>query len=362
MKPLELSPDLQPILARFMADVSDVDAHREPSTSAPLNWTALVEEVGVVGLLVEEEFGGQGASALELGAALLEAGRAGHGGPLLSVAGVAVRLLQGVDPTDRHGLRARIATEGLRVVPAATETRDTFEVLTTAVSADADGRLSGVKSFVDGGASASHLLVNALGPDEQLGLYLVEVGSPGVQVRVLDAVDLSRGVAEVSLDGAPGALLASGATVGAALTDAWQLGAVLNAADSLGAATRVMELSGDYAHTRTQFGRTIGSFQAVKHMIVDMYAELETAGSAVRAALRDQAAGDRDCAFSASAAAARAGDATMQVARQGIQVHGGIGFTWEHEMSHHFRRVAAARQMYGTPVQHRARVASIVGL
>jgi alkylation response protein AidB-like acyl-CoA dehydrogenase len=144
----------------------------------------------------------------------------------------------------------------------------------------------------------------------------------------------------------------------AAVHDAWLTGALLTAVDALAAADRAFRLARDYAVDRTQFGRPIASFQSVKHKLVDMYAELETATSAVLAAVAAAANEDSDWRFAASAAKVRAGDAAMFVLREAVQVHGGIGFTWEHEISHHFRRVTTARALYGTPTVHRALVAA----
>ncbi|WP_185996667.1 acyl-CoA dehydrogenase family protein [Nocardioides campestrisoli] len=366
MKSLVLSPDLQPVLARFWGGHADLDEQRvAPADGVPLLWRELVEDVGVLGLLVEEEHGGQGAGVPELAAAVLEAGRVGWAGPLASVAGVTVRLLARVDPADASGLRRRIAEDGLRVAVAALETSDAADLETCATVSDASGRIAGTKLFVDGAAFAEQLLVVSQGPDGP-AVHLVAPDAPGVTVRPVDAVDPARGLAEVVLDGAQGVSVVEEGTgpdrVREALAESWMLGAVLTAADVVGLAARVLDLSVGYARTRTQFGRTIASFQAVKHVLVDMYAELETANSAVEAAVADLAVEAERRHFSASAAKARACDAAMVVVRQGVQVHGGIGFTWEHEVSHHFRRATAARQLYGTPTAHRSRIADLEGI
>lgn len=361
MKSLELSPELQPVLARWLGSQVDVDRYRvQAPAGAPEGWQGLVEEIGVLGLLVEEEHGGQGAGVPELAAALLEAGRAGWSGPLVSVAGVTVELLRRLDPNDAQGLRAVLA-EGEVVVVAATERPDAADVTTCATTVDAAGRLGGVKTFVDGGVHATRLLVHAAGPGGP-EIRLVRTGDPGVTVEPMESVDPARGLARVRFDGADSVAVAAGATVAEALDAAWRLGALLGAADAVGIATRVLELSVEYAGTRQQFGRTIGSFQAVKHLCVDMYAELETANSALRAAVTALDEESPRARFAVAAAKARGCDAAMAVVRHGVQVHGGIGFTWEHPMSHHFRRATLARQMYGTPAAHRRVVAQEVGL
>jgi alkylation response protein AidB-like acyl-CoA dehydrogenase len=149
--------------------------------------------------------------------------------------------------------------------------------------------------------------------------------------------------------------------IASAVADAMLVGAVLTAADSLGVASRSLELSREYALTREQFDRPIATFQVIKHKLVDMYIDLQTAISAVQQALADIDAASDGWRLSASMAKARASDAATHIVREAIQVHGGIGFTWEHELSHHFRRATAQRVMYGAPAAHRRLVADAKG-
>jgi alkylation response protein AidB-like acyl-CoA dehydrogenase len=279
-----------------------------------------------------------------------ETARCGWSGPLIAASGVAVTLLRLVDPADATGLRRALAVEGRVVVPALHEDR-----AGTALDAATrfDGRtISGRKAFVPSGTHADAFLVTESGG----GVVLVDAAAPGVSVTAMAAVDPGQGLAVLDLDAAPAVRVAQGAA--AAVHDAWLTGALLTAVDALAAADRAFRLARDYAVDRTQFGRPIASFQSVKHKLVDMYAELETATSAVRAAVAAAADGAGDWRFAASAAKVRAGDAAMFVLREAVQVHGGIGFTWEHELSHHFRRVTTARALYGTPTVHRALVAA----
>lgn len=364
MPDFELSAELTPVLARFMAQRSPVEVSRAGGAGRPVLWPALVEEVGVAGLLVEDGHGGQGATVVELAAAVHEAARCGWSGPIAATAGVAVTLLTALDPDDAHGLRSAIAVDG-RIVVAALHEDARGADLAAATSARADGDrvlLDGRKVFVDSGTHADALLVPAVDGSGTPVLCLVETAAPGVTVRAMEAVDPGRGLAAVELAGAAGTVVASGAAVGPALHDAWLTGALLLAADALGASARVLELSLAYAVEREQFGRPVATFQSVKHKLVDMFAELETARSMVRYAVARHAAGAADWRTAASAAKTRASDAAMLVVREGVQVHGGIGFTWEHEVSHHFRRVTATRGLHGTPAAHRALIAEGTGL
>ena len=348
MAGLVLSAELSPVFARFMDQRGPVEVSRLAGAELPGLWTGLVEEVGAAGLLVEDEHGGQGATLTELAAAVAETARCGWSGPLVAASGVAVTLLRLVDPDDTTGLRRALAEEGRVVVPALHEDGAGADLAATATF---DGHtVSGRKTFVHSGTHAAAFLVTTA----DAGLVLVDATASGVRVTAMDAVDPGQGLALLDLDAAPAVRVAGG--VAAAVRDAWLTGALLTAVDALAAADRAFRLARDYAVDRRQFGRSVASFQSVKHKLVDMYTELETATSAVLAALA--AAGSDDWRFAASAAKVRACDAAMFVLREAVQVHGGIGFTWEHELSHHFRRVTTARALYGTPTVHRELVAA----
>lgn len=356
---LVLNAELGPVIARYLEQHSPVEHNRDQCQTLPKAWPGLASEVDVAGLLVPDSLGGQGAGLTELGAALLEAGRHGWSGPLAAVAGVAVTMLRALDPEDASGLQRRIAEEGRVVVPAFHQDATGESLLSTATLRD--GRVDGRWRFVDSGAHATDLLLVAHEGDQPV-LVMVRAHDEGVDVRAQDAVDPGRGLASVEVTGVPARVIAKGCAVEAAVRDAWLVGSLLIATDTLGAAERAFELAKEYAGTREQFGRAIGSFQVIKHKLVDMYAELELARSAVREALRlgqERASGWREAA---SATASLVGDAGTHVLREAVQVHGGIGFTWEHELSHHFRRVMACRGLYGTPKLHRDFVATAKGL
>lgn len=349
MAGLMLSAELSPVFARFMDQRGPVEVSRANGAALPELWAGLVHEVGAAGLLVEDEHGGQGATLTELAAAVAETARCGWSGPLVAASGVAVTLLRLVDPADATGLRRALAEEGRVVVPALHE--DGAGAVLDAAARFDGSTVTGRKKFVHSGTHADAFLVTTSGAD----LVLVDATAPGVRVTAMDAVDPGQGLALLDLDAAPAVLVAGG--VAAAVRDAWLTGALLTAVDALAAADRAFRLARDYAVDRTQFGRPVASFQSVKHKLVDMYAELETATSAVLAAVAAASDGTGDWRFAASAAKVRAGDAAMFVLREAVQVHGGIGFTWEHEISHHFRRVTTARALYGTPTAHRVLVA-----
>ncbi|WP_439590950.1 acyl-CoA dehydrogenase family protein [Microbacterium sp.] len=359
-----ISADLSPVFARFVDERSPVDVSRRGGAERPPLWSALVEEVGAAGLLVSEEHGGQGASLTELAAAVAETARCGWSGPLVATAGATVDLLQTADPDDESGLLTEIAESGRIVVTAFHEDArgSLLDVATTLTGAPGAQRVDGRKTFVDSGTHADVLLVPALDDAGTLVLARVDPAGPGVTITALESVDPGRGLATIDLTAAPAEVVVTGPDLTSALHDAWLTGALLTGVDLLSAGIRAFTLARDYSLVREQFGRPVATFQSVKHNLVDMYGELQTAYSAVATAIALGRPADPDSwRFGASAAKARAGDAAMRVLRESVQVHGGIGFTWEHEVSHHFRRVVTGRAMYGTPTRHRALVAAIRG-
>lgn len=366
---LDADGDFSAMVARFMNARSPIDRSREDAErmGRPPLWSALATEIGLVGLQIESRHGGQDAGLTELGTAVFETARTGWSGPLVAGAGVAVHLLKAVDTDDGCGLQSAVAV-GEQIVVAAVHEQSRGEDLIaeqTVVEPGSDAVVvTGRKLFVDGGMQADTFLVVARDAQSssRQSIVRIDASADGVVVSAMASVDPGRGLAEVVFEQAPGTVVASGDQVPRAVEDAWLVGAVLTAADGLGVATQALELSREYALTREQFDRPIATFQVVKHKLVDMYVDLQTAISAVQQALSEIDAGAAGWRLSASMAKARSSDAVMHVVREAIQVHGGIGFTWEHELSHHFRRATAQRVLYGSPAAHRRRVAEAWGL
>ncbi|GAA1019459.1 acyl-CoA dehydrogenase [Acrocarpospora pleiomorpha] len=344
-------------VGRFLDARSPVAVSRESlgGPGEPL-WRALAEELGLPGLLLDERAGGQGGSIADLGAALIEAGRVGLPASLLVTAGLAVPLLARSGAEPGRELLAEIVA-GRAVVALALHEDSAGLALDAPVTEVEQCRISGRKQFVAAGEAATHYIVLA-----RTALVLVERGADGLLVEPMRALDHGRGLAVLTLDRTPGQVLAEGARARELAARAFTEGALLTAADALGIGERCLRLAVDYARTRTQFGRAIGSFQAIKHKLADMYAELATARSAVECALDQAAAAEPGWELTASMAKARTGDAVLHVVREAIHVHGGIGFTWEHELSHHFRRALTGFALFGTPAHHRDLVARALGV
>jgi alkylation response protein AidB-like acyl-CoA dehydrogenase len=358
-----ISPDFSPTIARLIERRTPIAQSRLGGSELPTTWKNLNDDVGLAGLYVREDHGGQGATLVELGAAAYEAGRVGWSSPMVAAAGVAARLLRSIDPEDATGLQEELAS-GERVVVTALheDERGTDLAFTTRTSGTpGDTTVDGSKLFVDSGTHADTILAPAVTREGEAVVVVVAVNQAGVEVTTMPAIDEGRGLAAVRFTAATGKVVATDADIPAALDDAYLVGALLAAADLIGSAGQCLDLSIEYSMTRHQFGRAIATFQSIKHKLVDMFAELETARSAVASALNSAAEADADWRFAASAAKVRASDAAMYVAREAVQVHGGIGFTYEHDLSHHFRRITTLRALYGTPTEHRARVSTALG-
>ncbi|MET8053675.1 acyl-CoA dehydrogenase [Streptosporangium sp. NPDC005286] len=366
----DLRAEFGDTVGRFLDAHSPAEVSRVSRGGAeePL-WRAFAEELGILGLLLDEDAGGQGGSIADLGTALIEAGRVGLPASLLVTAGLAVPLLGRAGVERNRGLLDEIVAGRAVVALALHEDSagtDLASPGTEAERADGGCRVSGLKRFVAAGGEATHFVVlaraaGATAPQEAC-LVLVERGADGLAVEPMKALDDSRDLAVLRMDRVPGRVLAEGAEAAALASRAFTEGALLTAADALGIGERCLWLAIDYAKTRTQFGRAIGSFQAIKHKLADMYAETQSARSAVESALDQAAAAEPGWENAASMAKARASDAVLHVVREAIHVHGGIGFTWEHELSHHFRRALTDFSLFGTPTYHREIVARNLGV
>jgi len=207
-------------------------------------------------------------------------------------------------------------------------------------------------------AAAADVVLVAAKDSEGVSLYAVDTGD--VQRTPLVTMDLTRPQADVTFSDSPARLLAEPADAERVITHALQVGAALLAVEQIGAAQHMLDLSVDYAKSRLQFGRQIGSFQAVKHRLADMLVDLEHARSAAYHAVWALTEGSDDPALAVSIAQATCSAAFSRIAADSIQVHGGIGFTWEHQAHLYFKRAATDAALLGSAEQHRARIADLV--
>ncbi|MEM7407859.1 MAG: acyl-CoA dehydrogenase family protein [Pseudomonadota bacterium] len=345
------------VVQRFLGDHSSTaDVRRMMETDTGFDadvWRQLAGELGLTGLVVPEEFGGQGFGDVELGIVMEEMGRALLCAPFFSSAVLATLALleSGTDAARQHYL-PRLASGELRATLAVAEDGGSWDPADVQMIA-ADGALTGQKRFVVDGNSAEVIFVAARnGAGGDVGLYAVDANAAGLERRALNVVDPTRKLAELQFAATP-ATLVSGPDARDGLVTALRRAAIALANESAGGAQAMLQSAVDYTLMRVQFGRLIGSFQAIKHQCAELLLEVELAKSAAYHAA--SAAAERDDELPALASAAKAGtsDSFMRAAIACIQLHGGIGFTWEQDTHLWFKRAKSSEVMLGTPAYHR---------
>ncbi|MCG8592061.1 MAG: acyl-CoA dehydrogenase family protein [Proteobacteria bacterium] len=310
-------------------------------------WSALAE-LGLAGLLVPEENGGAGLELLDAAAAAETLGYRGAPGPFLghTLATLAIALggsdaqrkrwLPGLATGDAVGSVA-LAEGGARWGP------EQWKLA-------ANGKLAGQKRHVPSASAATLLVVGTAGG----GLSVVESSASGVRVDATESIDRTRPLDTVDFDGAPAEALENGAAAAPRVRDA---GLVLVAADAWGGALRLLDMCVEYAKTREQFGVKIGHFQALKHQLANMAVQVEPARGLAWYAAHAFDHLPEEAERAAAIAKAHVTDVFAQVARDAVEAHGGIGFTWECDVQIWFKRSLFDRAFLGTPATHRERTA-----
>jgi hypothetical protein len=331
-------------------------------TGDPAIWSLLAEQVGACGLAVPERHGGAGGTLAETAVVCEELGRSLASVPYLSSSVLAVEaLLTGYGEVAAEYLPA-LASGALIGTLAWAENGD-WTPAAFRTTAEAGG-LTGEKDHVLDGAAAGLFLVPATGPSGRCGIYAVERSAPGVTVTPLTTMDPTRPLARVSFAGAPARPLTETGldvrlrqTGTAACERLMAVACAALSAEQAGGARHCLELTLEHVRTRVQFGRPIGSFQAVKHRLADLYVLVTSADSASQDAVRAVAEHADDQGVRAALAKAYCSEAFRTVTAEMIQLHGGIGFTWEHDAHHYFKRAHGADQLFGAAARHRARLA-----
>ncbi|MEV4682288.1 acyl-CoA dehydrogenase family protein [Streptomyces kurssanovii] len=328
-------------------------------------WPPLTEQIGAAGLSVPEEYGGAGRGAREVHVVMEELGRNLSPLPYLGSAVLTVQALLASGDAEACGRLLPDLTEGRTVGALAWAERGSWSpaaVRTRAARNPGGGwRLTGAKEFVLHGTEADVLLVAAR---TAVGLCLFQVPVDGAGVRREAAVpmDQTRAQARIVLEGAEGRLIGAEGDGGRVLRHVLDLSCTALAAEQTGAAERCLELTVAHAKERIQFGRPIGSFQALKHRLADAYVLVESARSAALCAAFAAAAGSSELTRCAAVAKSACSEALSTVAGEMIQLHGGIGITWEHDAHRFFKRAHGSAQLFGSPAWHRGRLAEELGL
>ena len=320
-------------------------------------------KLGWLGLPFAEEYGGAGLGLVELCLVQEELGRAAYPGPYFaSVVLGGLGLVLGGSAAQKEKWLPAVASGSARLSAALVEESLDWDPASTGATAARAGdgwTLTGVKRFVPWAHVADAVLVPARAP-EGLSLFLVTPGSPGVSLRPMVGIDLANRWSEMRLERATvkaDAMIGQPGAAGPLLEALLRRAAICASAEMLGAARRCLDMSVDYAKVREQFGQPIGSFQAIRHRCAEMLVAAENAHGAVYYAAWALNAGAEDAAVAASVCKSYVSEAARQVCGDAIQVHGGIGFTWEYDLHLYFKRAKALEPLFGDAEYHRELIA-----
>jgi alkylation response protein AidB-like acyl-CoA dehydrogenase len=321
-------------------------------------WKTLAAELGLAALLVPESLGGAGASTREAAVVMEEIGRAVAPVPFLSSAVLATVTLLKTGETQTLRSLADGSTTGALTIPLSTPPG----AYAATVRVDASGLTGRVSSVADANA-ADVLVVPVAGPDG-LELHTVARTAAGVKVTPVLSLDMTRPIADVEFSAVACSRVDNGDQGAAedAVAEALLCGAVLLASEQVGVAQWCLEATLGYVKQRKQFGRAVGSFQALKHRLADLWLEVSSAGATARHAADTYARGDADTPIAAAVAQSYCSDVAVHAAEECIQHHGGIGMTWEYPAHLYLKRAKSDQLALGTAYRHRARLAELVEL
>jgi alkylation response protein AidB-like acyl-CoA dehydrogenase len=324
--------------------------------------------LGWTGLVIPEAYGGANLSYVDLVLVLEEMGRVLLPSPFIWTTMVAEALKSDGSDAHKQALLPKIAAGELIATVAWMEPSGLWGVDGIAMTARKRGNgftLDGVKLFVNDAHIADYLLVAARTGGKGITLFAIETQRAGLSITPLRTMDSTRRLSEVKFEG----VRASAADVVGAVGDGWKTlseiidkGKVMIAAEMMGGAQKVLDMTVEYAKVRVQFGRPIGSFQAVQHKCANMMIDVEGAKSAVYYAAWAVSNGGGDAPLAAALAKAAASDAYRRVSADGIQLHGGIGFTWDHDMHLYFKRAKSSEFTFGDATYNRELVAQGINL
>ena len=365
----EEQEELRKTVRSFLESKSPETAVREQmETEAGYDaavWSQMGEQMGLQGLAIPEEFGGSGYGFVELGIVLEEMGRALLCAPYFSTVVLAANtLIHSGDDAAKAAYLPGIASGETIATVAFTEPSGKWDesgITLEASGSGSDFTLTGTKSFVLDGHTAS-LIIVAARTAAGVSLFAVEGDAAGLTRTALSTMDQTRKQARLEFAGTPAKLIGTDGGGWNVLSKVLDLVAVGLAAEQVGGAQKVLEMAVDYAKVRVQFGRPIGSFQAIKHKCADMLLEVESAKSAAYYGLWCASELNDELPSVASLAKAYCSEAYFHATAENIQIHGGIGFTWEHPAHLYFKRAKSSELLFGDPTYHRELLAQRIGI
>ena len=361
--------ELRDAVRRFLDRKSpESEVRRLMETAAgydPAVWSQMADQLGLQGLIIPERYGGSGYGYLELVVVLEEMGRALLCAPYFSsVVMAASLLLASGDEDAKKDYLPGIASGSVIATVALAEADGCWDEAGVALRADGSGgrwTLTGEKLFVFDGTAADLVLAAARTPGG-VSVFAVEKGAPGLSASPMPTLDQTRKQARLTFDSTPARLVGREGEAWPAISAMLDLAVVALAAEQAGGAQKVLEMAVEYAKVRNQFGRAIGSFQAIKHKCADMVLEVESAKSAAYYAMWCAAQMNDELPSVASLAKAYCSEAYFHATAENIQIHGGIGFTWEHPAHLYFKRAKSSELIFGDPGYHRELLIQRLGL
>jgi alkylation response protein AidB-like acyl-CoA dehydrogenase len=361
--------ELRTAVRRFLAEKSpETEVRRLMDTTEgydPAVWSQMADQLGLQSLTIPEEFGGSGFTYVELLVVLEEMGAALLCAPFFSSVALAANALMtsGDDEAKKSHLPGIASGETIATL-AITEDNGKWDFGGIECKAEKKGDgwvLDGHKMFVLDGHVAN-LIIVAARTAKGVSLFAVPGDAAGLTRTPLPTMDQTRKQARLEFSGTPATLIGSDGGAEDGLSKTLDLAAVALAAEQVGGAQHVLDASVDYAKTRIQFGRPIGSFQAIKHKCADMLLEVESAKSAAYYAAWAAAEDSDELPVVASLAKSYCSEAYFHAAAENIQIHGGIGFTWEHPAHLYFKRAKSSELFLGDPSYHREQLAQRIGI
>jgi len=365
----EEQDELRSTIRAFLEAKSSEEAVREQmETDAGFDadvWKQMAEQMGLQGMHIPEEYGGSGFGYVELGIVLEEMGRALLCAPFFSSVVLAANtLIHSGDEAAKAAHLPGIAAGTKIATLAFTEPSGRWDEsgITMEATASGDGyTLTGTKSYVLDGHTADLILVAAR-TSAGVSLFAVDAGASGLERTALATMDQTRKQARLEFSSTPATLIGAEGAGWQVLETVLDLAAVGLAAEQVGGAQLVLEMAVQYAKDRVQFGRPIGSFQAIKHKCADMLLEVESAKSAAYYGLWCASEMNEELPSVASLAKAYCSEAYFHATAENIQIHGGIGFTWEHPAHLYFKRAKSSELLFGDPTYHREVLAKRIGI
>jgi alkylation response protein AidB-like acyl-CoA dehydrogenase len=365
----EEQEELRKTVRAFLDAKSSEAAVREQMETVngfdPAVWSQMGSQMGLMGIHIPEEFGGMGFSYIELGVVLEEMGRSLLCAPYFSTVVLAANtLMQSGDEAAKKKYLPAIASGETTATLASVEPSGKWDEAGITMQAKGSGSsftLTGTKMFVLDGHTASMIIVSAR-TGKGVSLFAVEGNAKGLTRTALPTMDQTRKQAKLEFADVPATLIGTEGKGWEVLSRVNDLVVVALAAEQVGGAQKVLDMAVEYAKVRVQFGRPIGSFQAIKHKCADMLLEVESAKSAAYYGMWCAAEMNDELPSVASLSKAYCSEAYFHAAAENIQIHGGIGFTWEHPAHLYFKRAKSSELLFGDPTYHRELLAQRIGI